>query len=414
MEFISFKIFVIVLEASTLTLAYSINDTKDLLTDLFTSNSYNKKVRPIKDQDKEVNVTISFHISAITQFDEQEESLTTAGFLRVEWVDEMLAWKEADHNGIVRLIMPQDDIWKPDISLRNSFSSFKGLGSPYFNAWVVDSGYVQWEPFQIFKSTCSVDITYFPYDSQTCEMKFTAWSYTPTDVNFLSSTGISKTDYLESSTWDLASTSTKVLNVNTPTIIFTLKLNRKPLFYVLNMIVPVILLSVMNIFTFALPVKSGERASYAVTLFLSISVFLTIIASEFPKNSDNLSILALYLILMTSVSTIFVLVSVLQIRLVNRDEENMVIGTFYKLLLRLVTVLKCNTCNGRKKRIDATGESTDARSSDILEQPEAEAEVTWSDVVHAMDFLCFWIGCFVIFVVTLTIMLLLLNNPQRL
>ncbi|XP_060554184.1 neuronal acetylcholine receptor subunit alpha-5-like [Ruditapes philippinarum] len=413
MDFVSVKILVIVLEASTLTLAYSINDTKDLLTELFTSNSYNKKVRPIKDQDKEVNVTITFQISAITQFDEQEESLTTAGYLSVEWVDEMLAWATADHNGISRLIVPQDDIWKPDISLRNSFSSFKGLGSSYFNAWIISNGDVQWEPFQIFKSTCSVDITFFPYDSQTCEMKFIAWSYSKNEVKFFLSSGIMKTDYSESATWEIAKMSSKASNEDTPTIIFTLKLNRKPLFYVLNMIVPVILLSFMNIFTFALPVKSGERASYAVTLFLSISVFLTIIASEFPKNSDNLSILALYLILMTSVSTIFVLVSVLQIRLVNRDEENMVIGTFYKLLLRLVNVLICNKCNGRKKKVDAIGESKDTDNSGIPDQSEAEAEVTWLDVVHAMDFLCFWIGSFVIFVVTLTIMLLLLNNPQR-
>jgi hypothetical protein len=117
---------------------------------------------------------------------------------------------------------------------------------------------------------------------------------------------------------------------------------------------------------------------------------------------------------MTSVSTIFVLVSVWQIRLVNRDEENMVIGTFYKLLLRFVNVLKCNKCNGNKKRVDVIGESKDADSSGIPDQSEAEEDVTWSDVVHAMDFLCFWIGSFVIFVVTLTIMLLLLNNPQRL
>jgi hypothetical protein len=87
------------------------------------------------------------------------------------------------------------------------------------------------------------------------------------------------------------------------------------------MIVPVILLSFLNIFTFALPARSGERASYSVTLFLSIFVFLTIIASEFPKNSDKLSYLALYLILMASVSTIFVLVSVLQLRLGHRENE---------------------------------------------------------------------------------------------
>ncbi|XP_053388052.1 neuronal acetylcholine receptor subunit alpha-2-like [Mercenaria mercenaria] len=351
---------------------------------------------------------------SITQFDEQEESLTTAGYLSVSWTDEMLTWTPSAHNDIKRIIIPQDDIWKPDISLRNSFNSFKGLGSSYFNAWVQDSGVVQWEPFQVLKSTCSVDITYFPYDSQSCTMKFIAWSYTETEINFLQeSSGIEKTDYSESSTWNLVSSSAKVDNSQTPTIVYTLKLHRKPLFYVLNMIIPVIFLSVLNIFTFALPVKSGERASFSVTLFLSISVFLTIIASEFPTNSDALSYLALYLILMTSVSTIFVLVSVLQLRLVNREEGKEIVGRFYKMLHRAVQVLSCkkyNGCTGKvqdSKRVDAE-DSAEPQGSEELEE-----EVTWPGVVDAIDFLCFWLGSFVIFIVTMTIMLLLTNNPQR-
>ena len=57
------KVLAIILEFSLLTFAYSINDTKDLLTELFTNNAYNKKVRPIEDQTMAVNVTVRFYIS---------------------------------------------------------------------------------------------------------------------------------------------------------------------------------------------------------------------------------------------------------------------------------------------------------------------------------------------------------------
>ena len=38
-------------------------------------------------------------------------------------------------------------------------------------------GEVLWMPAAIFKSTCPVDIYYFPFDSQICKMKFGSWTY---------------------------------------------------------------------------------------------------------------------------------------------------------------------------------------------------------------------------------------------
>lgn len=33
------------------------------------------------------------------------------------------------------------------------------------------------QPTGIFKSTCKIDITWFPFDDQRCEMKFGSWTY---------------------------------------------------------------------------------------------------------------------------------------------------------------------------------------------------------------------------------------------
>lgn len=38
-------------------------------------------------------------------------------------------------------------------------------------------GNVIWLPTAIFKSTCSIDINYFPFDIQTCKLKFGSWTY---------------------------------------------------------------------------------------------------------------------------------------------------------------------------------------------------------------------------------------------
>ena len=71
------------------------------------------------------------------------------------------------------------------------------LHSPHFSAdgnfevtlatkaTLFHTGLVEWKPPAIYHSSCEMDVEYFPFDEQTCVMKFGSWTYDGFQVNHL-------------------------------------------------------------------------------------------------------------------------------------------------------------------------------------------------------------------------------------
>lgn len=45
------------------------------------------------------------------------------------------------------------------------------------------TGEVNWEPPSIYKSSCEINVQYFPFDEQSCLMKFASWTYNGLQVS---------------------------------------------------------------------------------------------------------------------------------------------------------------------------------------------------------------------------------------
>ena len=56
-------------------------------------------------------------------------------------------------------------------------------------AMVTYEGQVFWPPPAKLRSSCKIDITYFPFDDQKCHMKFGSWTYDGFQVRMLSDIG---------------------------------------------------------------------------------------------------------------------------------------------------------------------------------------------------------------------------------
>ena len=76
------------------------------------------------------------------------------------------------------------------------------------------------------------------------------------------------------------------------TINVTMK--RKPTYYFLFIIVPLIVLYLLAMLSFAVPCESGEKISISITVLLSYTIFLIMIEDNLPKTSDYIPLMCKY------------------------------------------------------------------------------------------------------------------------
>ncbi|KAB7494761.1 Acetylcholine receptor subunit beta-like 2, partial [Armadillidium nasatum] len=193
-------------------------------------------------------------------------------------------------------------------------------------------GLVEWKPPAIYKSSCEIDVEYFPFDEQTCVMKFGSWTYDGFQVDLRHidevrgiaevKIGVDLTEFYMSVEWDILDvpavrhekyyTCCKEPYLD---ITFNITMRRKTLFYTVNLIIPCMGISFLTVLVFYLPSDSGEKnisgvknlfvagidffqlkkyqiskpfalqVSLSISILLSLTVFFLLLAEIIPPTS---------------------------------------------------------------------------------------------------------------------------------
>ena len=99
----------------------------------------------------------------------------------------------------------------------------------------------------------------------------------------------------------------------------------------MNAVLPITLLSLLSCCVFILPASSGEKASFSVTVFLSLAVFLTIISQDLPEASNSVAIFNVYVFAQVLTATLVTVVTLIQIRLYHVPDKRPVSKLIQKL-----------------------------------------------------------------------------------
>ncbi|TEA34958.1 hypothetical protein DBR06_SOUSAS9710026, partial [Sousa chinensis] len=316
-----------------------------LFKDLF--QDYERWVRPVEHLNDKIKIKFGLAISQLVDVDEKNQLMTTNVWLKQEWIDVKLRWNPDDYSGIKVIRVPSDSLWTPDIVLfDNADGRFEGAST---KTVVRYDGTVTWTPPANYKSSCTIDVTFFPFDLQNCSMKFGSWTYDGSQVDIiLEDQDVDKRDFFDNGEWEIVSaTGSKGNRTDSccwyPYITYSFVIKRLPLFYTLFLIIPCIGLSFLTILVFYLPSNEGEKICLCTSVLVSLTVFLLVIEEIIPSSSKVIPLIGEYLVFTMIFVTLSIMVTVFAINIHHRSSSthNAMAPWVRKIFLQKLPTLLC-------------------------------------------------------------------------
>ncbi|XP_057167354.1 acetylcholine receptor subunit epsilon isoform X3 [Ursus arctos] len=236
-------------------------------------DNYDPERRPVKEPEETVTITLKVTLTNLISLNEKEETLTTSVWIGIDWQDYRLNYSKDDFGGVETLRVPSELVWLPEIVLENNSQTYSAEEVDFVFA-VDDAGETI--------SKIEIDTEAYTENGE--------WA-----IDFCP--GLIRRP-------DRASAG----GPGVVDVIYTLIIRRKPLFYVINIIVPCVLISGLVLLAYFLPAQAGgQKCTVSINVLLAQTVFLFLIAQKIPETSLSVPMLGRYLIFVMVVATIIVM-----------------------------------------------------------------------------------------------------------
>lgn len=266
------------------------------LTKYLLSN-YEPSVRPVENSSFPLIVNFGVSLHQIVDVDEKNQILTTNCWLTQIWNDTHLTWNYTDFGNVKTIRLPYEKVWRPDIILYNNADAQYNTAVINTNVIVSYTGEVVWLSHGMFKSSCDISVEYFPFDIQDCHMKWASWTYDGYSLDLrdpninnsgdMSNYHINGEFKLEAFSSEYHLEHYSCCEEPYPDITYTIRIRRRPMFYVFNLILPCVLINGIALLVFYVPSESGEKVTLGISALLSMTVFLMTIRESLPPTEKT-------------------------------------------------------------------------------------------------------------------------------
>ncbi|XP_025108754.1 neuronal acetylcholine receptor subunit beta-3-like isoform X1 [Pomacea canaliculata] len=429
-------VWIVVMSLATNSVCFALNNQnyrleKDLL------RNYSRTVRPVQNLNTIINVSITFVVFSIFHIDEQNQAMTQNSYIALRWFDEFLKWDPQEYGGLTTIELSSKAIWLPYMDSINTFDPSSLFSSDQLsNAVVQASGQITWFQQNVLTTICRMDITYFPFDSQLCNISVSMWTSSTSQVQI--SEVVARQDdvfFVENSQWILKSLEatlgeTSFGNESYSAFTVSFYLKRRRMFHTLTLIIPNVLLALLASLVFLIPSDGGEKMSFIMGLLLATGVSLTVLMDIMPRSSLHISVLMIYIGALSITSGLAVVASTCIVFCCSLQGT---VGPKTLLLFKLLRKIICKDLHVSKQRVDphihvkipnesklhkqASPRSAAIHnlydlqkdkptSQETVARDDEEDHITWREVGAVLDQVCFRIT--IILVVGMTVVLMLI------
>ena len=291
----------------------------------------------------------------------------------------------------------EDQIWAPLVNI-NSKHNFYDLRVKHI---VYPSGRVSYTGVGRIEHSCQLDMTYFPYDIQTCSFSFSTLEEDQASACISPAPAIGKLNgFIENGDWevlDVYATSSVIGGYTSGfcCVYVNIKLKRRPTYYTLNLFLPVVTISLLGQLTFMVPVESGERLAYSLTVLLSQSVYATSVSSLMPRSSLTTPVIIRYMQALFLISSLSIFINLLIISL--RWGKIVCIGENKKIFHIFGIPFTVSTASARVGKANRIGIDESIKSSEIQFQKNTGFHYSSSPIDTTfqvcVDIICTWCIC---------------------
>ncbi|XP_060554152.1 glycine receptor subunit alpha-2-like [Ruditapes philippinarum] len=153
---------------------------REILNNLTMSSEYDAGYPADYDKPMPSNVIVQLEISDVTSINEQRMEYSLMMFLRMQWVDSRLAFNDSANFTRIELTGNMVNlIWTPDVYISNEREvDARSLVKHEKLAYIDCHGLVSFSMRISLTGYCHMDLTKYPFDEQTCNVRLQSYAFT--------------------------------------------------------------------------------------------------------------------------------------------------------------------------------------------------------------------------------------------
>nr|XP_061817725.1 5-hydroxytryptamine receptor 3B-like [Nerophis lumbriciformis] len=290
---------------------------------------YDCGVRPVHNWTSATTVYVDLILQSILDVDGKTQTVTTSIWYRQIWADEFLVWDPEEFDGIEEISLSSDAIWVPDIIVSEFVD--EGTSAPIPYVYVNSSGWVKnYRPMQVVLA-CSLEMYAFPFDKQNCSLTFRSWLHSVMEIDLAlwrsaEDIATDQREFMNDGEWELLSIPSRYWRLQQDGadyahVGFHVLIRRRPLLYVVGLLIPSIFLMMVDVTGFYLPVSSGTRVVFKISTLLGYTVFRVNLTDDLPATALATPLIGVFFAVCMAMLMLSLIKSILVVKLLHHGEK---------------------------------------------------------------------------------------------